>query len=122
MKGKAVKKYIENKYDKWLKLQDKIKRRDNYQCRKCNSEIGVSVHHITPRKKGGKSEQRNLITLCEECHNWADAFLPTWEDLLKPYPKETKPKLWWGVSKEGIVFSVPAGCKKEYNEMLEDIF
>jgi 5-methylcytosine-specific restriction endonuclease McrA len=116
------KKYISTDDPKWVTLRDKVFMRDNFQCRKCNSEKQLSAHHIVPRKKGGKDEQRNLITLCLDCHNWAEAFNPTWEELLAPIPKKTKKPLWWGKSKSGIIFHVPAGDKKAYLECLQDKF
>lgn len=68
---------------KWPMVSKAVLIRDGYSCRVCGRSdftnfstadqynkvhLAVQVHHITPRKKGGKDTFRNLITLCEECH------------------------------------------------------
>jgi 5-methylcytosine-specific restriction endonuclease McrA len=30
------------------------------------------IHHIQPKKKGGKNYEKNLIAVCEACHNRLD--------------------------------------------------
>lgn len=47
-------------------LRDAIKQRDNYQCRTCNSESDLCVHHIDFNKANCSPD--NLITLCRSCH------------------------------------------------------
>ncbi|HKJ96397.1 MAG TPA: HNH endonuclease [Thermoplasmataceae archaeon] len=68
---------------KWPMASKAVLIRDNYSCRICGRSelsnfstadqynklhLAVQVHHIVPRKDGGKNTFRNLITLCEECH------------------------------------------------------
>jgi hypothetical protein len=52
--------------------------RDGYRCQLCGWGIGdppshgkrfVEVHHITPVNQGGGSEDENLETLCNVCHD-----------------------------------------------------
>jgi hypothetical protein len=40
-------------------------------CEVCSAEIvrDLEVHHIRPRAEGGGNELRNLIVVCEECHD-----------------------------------------------------
>lgn len=67
----------------WQLISSAVMFRDNYSCRVCNlsrltgihgnkawkrMHLDVQVHHIIPRKDGGNSNFRNLITLCESCH------------------------------------------------------
>lgn len=58
-----------------LKLRFKIMDRDGYRCVLCGKspamDIGTKLHldHIHPYSKGGKSEEMNLRTLCQNC-NW----------------------------------------------------
>lgn len=42
--------------------------RDNYMCRKCNGENGISPHHVIFRSKSRNHHPDNLITLCFDCH------------------------------------------------------
>jgi hypothetical protein len=53
----------------WRDLRSLILERDMHKCQKCGDEKRrLSVHHIIERKKGGKDEESNLITLCNPCH------------------------------------------------------
>ena len=67
----------------WGTISKAVLFRDNYSCRICERSslsnvqsegrydklhLNVQVHHIIPRKDGGKDTFSNLITLCEECH------------------------------------------------------
>jgi len=36
------------------------------------SEFDLTVHHIKPRKEGGKDTPSNLISLCCQCHDIAE--------------------------------------------------
>jgi 5-methylcytosine-specific restriction endonuclease McrA len=38
------------------------------RCLKCGSEVGLEIHHIRPRIKGGKHEIGNIMLLCHKCH------------------------------------------------------
>lgn len=53
------------------KLQ--ARRRDNDVCQMCGDTKDLSVHHIKPKRKGGGHELHNLVTLCRDCHDWADS-------------------------------------------------
>jgi len=68
----------------WANISKAVLLRDNYTCRICDRSsfttvtsatdfdqvhLDVQVHHIIPRKDGGKDTFKNLITLCEECHH-----------------------------------------------------
>ena len=68
----------------WANISKAVLLRDNYTCRICDQSsfttvgsvtdfdqvhLDVQVHHIVPRKDGGKDTFKNLITLCESCHH-----------------------------------------------------
>ena len=54
------------------KLRYQVLRRDGFRCCICgaSSRDGVKLHvdHIKPVSKGGKTEIRNLRTLCDRCN------------------------------------------------------
>ena len=59
------------------KLRADVRARDGHQCQCCHIPVFVSatnplqraqVHHITYRSQGGPDVQKNLITVCGECH------------------------------------------------------
>lgn len=68
----------------WPTISRAVLARDNYECRICGKSsltqvdqsaefnkihFELEVHHIVPRKNGGKDTFRNLISLCEACHH-----------------------------------------------------
>ncbi len=61
------------KREEWRILRRQCLEKDNYSCYRCGkhskSGKGLSTHHLIPRKDGGLDELRNLITLCEKCHD-----------------------------------------------------
>ena len=52
----------------WTKLRKKVIKRDKI-CKLCGKATCLTVHHIKPRSEGGSNDERNLETLCEDCHN-----------------------------------------------------
>lgn len=67
----------------WAAVSAAVKRRDDYTC--TNRECGViyrppmhgklDVHHIKPRRQGGRDTPDNLRTLCKPCHALEHAHL-----------------------------------------------
>ncbi len=71
-------------YDVWMGRRDwrwlwedvrlEILKRDKFSCQVCGFQDGkyaekLEVHHIKPVSQGGKClDEKNLITLCHECH------------------------------------------------------
>lgn len=60
-------------YQKSNRLDENLRKatilRDNNKCMMCGkSNCRLEVHHITPRRMGGRNVLSNLITLCEKCH------------------------------------------------------
>ena len=47
----------------------RILARDGRKCRSCGSRRHLTFHHIIPREDGGKTDERNLVTLCNRCHD-----------------------------------------------------
>ena len=57
---------------RWKRTRERVLERDLYMCVMCYSEKCLQAHHIKPRKLGGKNTMRNLITLCNKCHDIAE--------------------------------------------------
>lgn len=53
-----------------------------HKCVICKFDIVVSVHHIVPRRNGGKNNIENLIVLCPNHHAMADRNLISKEELI----------------------------------------
>ncbi len=53
----------------------RVIQRDRYRCKICgrrpddHTDIELHVHHVRPWAKGGLTEDENLVTLCDTCHN-----------------------------------------------------
>lgn len=53
----------------WHDTREYVLERDDGKCADCGIEEDVmSVHHLVPRKQGGKDVPENLVTLCASCH------------------------------------------------------
>lgn len=52
-------------------LVDQIRRRDGSECIRCGGEQNLQIHHIQPVSQGGTATERNLATLCSDCHQAA---------------------------------------------------
>jgi len=49
-------------------LRQRILQRDRWTCQDCGRHQNLHVHHLEFRSHGGADEEKNLITLCNECH------------------------------------------------------
>jgi 5-methylcytosine-specific restriction endonuclease McrA len=62
--------------------------RQRWRCGICNGETpNPELHHIQPISAGGNNKLRNLIGLCEGCHDIVDAEWQRWHDKLRKYTK-----------------------------------
>jgi len=52
----------------YQKLRDQVLRRDGWCCQLCGSISNLEVHHREFRSHDGADDERNLITLCFDCH------------------------------------------------------
>jgi 5-methylcytosine-specific restriction endonuclease McrA len=49
-------------------LRQQVLRRDNWRCQFCGTMSNLEVHHKQFRSHSGVDSEKNLITLCAECH------------------------------------------------------
>lgn len=45
-----------------------IMKRDHFQCQYCGSNRNLTLDHLFPKSRGGKSSWTNLITACNRCN------------------------------------------------------
>jgi 5-methylcytosine-specific restriction endonuclease McrA len=50
------------------RLRNEIYERDNYKCVKCGDSNDLQLDHVIPFSKGGRTERKNLQTLCKACN------------------------------------------------------
>jgi 5-methylcytosine-specific restriction protein A len=60
---------------------------DKGVCYYCRREVGreqLTMDHVVPLSRGGKSKKGNIVPACKECNNKKRYFLPLeWEEYLK---------------------------------------
>jgi 5-methylcytosine-specific restriction endonuclease McrA len=59
--------------------------RDRHTCQYCGeifSPIELTLDHVIPRSRGGKSSWENLVTCCRRCNNCKGDRLPEEADML----------------------------------------
>ena len=56
-------------------------------CRYCGRHVGranLTMDHVVPLSRGGRSKKGNIVPACKECNNKKKYLLPIeWEDYLK---------------------------------------
>jgi 5-methylcytosine-specific restriction endonuclease McrA len=48
-----------------------IKKSQNFKCAMCGKKFnprGLTIHHCKNRSRGGKSNAKNCVAVCKECH------------------------------------------------------
>jgi len=64
--------------------QQKLAQGKCYYCRRDFSPAELTMDHVVPLIRGGKSSKGNLVTVCRECNHKKKYLLPMeWEDYLK---------------------------------------
>ncbi len=60
-------------------------------CYYCNHEVGrdqLTMDHVVPLSRGGKSKKGNIVAACKECNSKKKYLLPVeWEDYLESLKK-----------------------------------
>ncbi len=60
--------YVSMPYKGLVLTRQNIFRRDGYECQYCGSKKDLTLDHLIPRSKGGKSSWKNLVTACKRCN------------------------------------------------------
>lgn len=71
--------------EEWREIRKSILERDGKACRCCKRKSKLTVHHIITREDGGLDDARNLITLCDSCHDLAELDQLTFEQYANGY-------------------------------------
>jgi len=53
-----------------------IFKRDGYECQYCGTNKHLTLDHVLPRSKGGKSSWTNLVTACKRCNTQKGDYTP----------------------------------------------
>lgn len=71
-----IKNYINLPYKGVILTRHNIFKRDAYTCQYCRSNRDLTLDHLIPKSKGGKSTWTNLVTACKKCNARKGDFKP----------------------------------------------
>jgi len=61
-----------------------VQKGECYYCRRLVGRENLTMDHVVPLIRGGKSRKGNLVAACKECNNKKKYLLPLeWEEYLK---------------------------------------
>ncbi|WP_420580650.1 HNH endonuclease [Reichenbachiella sp.] len=63
-----IKNYIHVPYRGVVLTRQNIFKRDHGQCQYCGTDSYLTLDHLIPRSKGGRSTWTNLVTACQSCN------------------------------------------------------
>lgn len=63
-----IKNYIQVPYRGVVLTRQNIFKRDHGLCQYCGTDNDLTLDHLVPRSKGGKSTWNNLVTACKACN------------------------------------------------------
>ena len=73
------------------KTQWWLNRINNGTCHYCHKKVGresLTIDHIIPVRRGGKSTKGNIVPACKECNSKKQSLLPLeWNDYLETLNK-----------------------------------
>lgn len=64
-----INRYINIPYKGVVLTRHNIFKRDGHQCQYCGTAKDLTLDHLIPRSKGGKSSWTNLVTACKQCNS-----------------------------------------------------
>src|SRR5690606_38554140 len=62
-------KYVHRPYKSVMMTRQNIFKRDRSMCQYCGAREHLTLDHVLPKSKGGKSNWDNLVTACQRCNS-----------------------------------------------------
>ena len=62
-------KYVHMPYRGVMLTRQNVFKRDGYSCQYCGTSKDLTIDHIIPRSKRGRSTWKNLVTACKRCNS-----------------------------------------------------
>jgi hypothetical protein len=60
--------YVNVPYKGVVLSRDNVFKRDGFKCQYCGTEKELTLDHLVPKAKGGKTSWNNLVTACKTCN------------------------------------------------------
>ena len=61
--------YVNVPYKGVVLSRDNVFKRDGFKCQYCGNEKELTLDHLIPKAKGGKTSWNNLVTACKTCNS-----------------------------------------------------
>lgn len=71
-----VRRYVQVPYKGVILTRHNVFKRDGFTCQYCGTGSDLTLDHVVPRSKGGKSTWTNLATACKTCNAKKGDFTP----------------------------------------------
>lgn len=71
-----TKRYVQIPYKGVVLSRHNVFKRDSFCCQYCGQEKDLTLDHLIPKSKGGKSTWTNLVTACKYCNSKKGDFTP----------------------------------------------
>ncbi|MFH6984316.1 HNH endonuclease [Marinoscillum luteum] len=85
-----IHKYVNVPYKGVILTRHNVFKRDQFSCQYCGASKDLTLDHLIPKSKGGKSSWTNLVTACKNCNARKGDYRP--EDVgLKLTSKPVRP-------------------------------
>lgn len=69
-------KYVHLPYRGVILSRQNVFKRDGFQCQYCGDSDDLTLDHVIPKSRGGKTNWDNLITACKKCNSKKGDFTP----------------------------------------------
>lgn len=82
--------YIYIPFKSVMLTRQNVFKRDSHQCQYCGSKKELTLDHVLPKSRGGKSTWDNLATACQKCNSYkgdktpSEAEMPLKQKPFKP--------------------------------------
>ncbi|MTI20366.1 HNH endonuclease [Fulvivirga sp. RKSG066] len=71
-----LRKYVNIPYKGVNLTRQNVFKRDAFVCQYCGTTKDLTLDHVTPRSRGGRSSWNNLVTACKRCNTQKGDSLP----------------------------------------------
>ena len=61
--------YINVPYKGVVLTRENVFKRDGHKCQYCGTQKDLTLDHLIPKAKGGKTSWNNLVTACKKCNS-----------------------------------------------------
>jgi 5-methylcytosine-specific restriction endonuclease McrA len=68
--------YVNVPYRGVVLNRDNVFKRDGFQCQYCGTKTELTLDHVVPKAKGGKTSWNNLVTACKKCNSKKGNYSP----------------------------------------------